>query len=543
MPTLRRNLWPALATGAVLTGATWLTAILLGVDASFQTLADQMTRWLPARVFSFILFRLQHWAKPLLLLGLALSWTLLGAALALLAWRATTLFLGSITSALVTWLLPVAILSPLAGLGLGGTGSAAGPLRWTLAALLPALLYGLLLYYAAPRTEPAAAQPLDRPPRDNSKRQFLWVAGSAVAVAGAALLLRDARRLSRNVSEEAIASGDESLDKDLTPTGSFFVVSKNFSDPRIDASKWQLKVSGLVERPQQLTYAQVLALPSRQENVTLECISNQVGGYQIGNALWTGIPLAALLQQVGTQSGASYILTRSEDGYSESLPLEKAMDPDVFLAYQMNGAALRKEHGFPLRLLVPGRYGMKSTKWLTEIVLSATDKLGYWEERGWDNAAIVKTDSRIDAPEDGGVIPLAPYTLRGIAYGGDRGIQKVELSTDRGDTWLQADLSPALSKYSWVRWSLEWTPPAKGRYLFLVRATDLTGTPRQTTRPKTSPTAPAAITPSAWQFSSKAPSNPHAGLATWFAAGDFLPKLLTSGMLTRKYHLVHLHPF
>ncbi|MSQ40624.1 MAG: hypothetical protein EXR55_02985 [Dehalococcoidia bacterium] len=502
----RRAALAALWASVALTASTWLAVRLLGVEAPFQTLADQLSLWLPPRVFSFLLFNLQHWAKPLLLLGLAGAWSALGAAIALVIWRAAWPSGKSATSSstvpimvggALLWLLSAGLLSPLAGAGFAGSSSPAGALRWSLAALLPLVLYCWIIHLQRPHrptvSRPAPTSPsnplFDQPtpdvqPPSLARRGFLVQAGIAViAIAGSALLLRDAIKLSRGVAEsdatkaeEAIAEPSEpQVDLAVTPASRFYVVSKNFSDPRINADQWGLTVVGHVQNPYALSYSDMIAMPARQQYVTLECISNQIGGDLISNALWTGIPLATFIERARPLADAAFVVTRSEDGYSESLPIEVAMDPDVLLVYELNGAPLAPPHGFPLRLLVPGRYGMKSTKWLTEIEVTAKYRPGYWEQRGWDEEAVVKAMSKIDYPHSGAQIPLDPITVGGVAFAGNRGVQRVEISADDGAAWQPATVEPALSQYTWVRWSTVWRPPSQGNYTLLVRATEPTG--------------------------------------------------------------------
>ncbi len=494
----RRASARALLIGLMLLGTTWLGARLLGVEASFQSLSDQVTRWMPPRIFAFFLFHLQHWAKPLLLVGLASAWLVVGAFLALMVWRRGWEDEGkhgadwaapAVASALL-WLLPVAVFSPVAGLGFAGTRSSGGALRWSVAALLPVLVYGWLLHTqrVQPPVFPSDPSPMPKMLKQQGRREFLqWAGISSLAVAGLVLFTRETLSLSKGtvagpsgVSAAGTGGGTPAQDTSawspaVTPVDKFYVVSKNFIDPRVDVNQWRLNVHGLVDKPMQFAYADFTALPSQAEYVTLECISNQIGGGLISNASWTGVPLHSLIERVGPQTGVAYVLTRSVDGYSESLPMAAAMAPEVLLAYQMNGAPLVPGHGAPLRLLVPGRYGMKSTKWVNDIELAAADSPGYWEQRGWDEQAVVKTGSRIDAPADGARLPMAPITVAGIAFAGERGVQSVEVSADGGHTWQEAVLEPALSAYSWVRWTVAWAPPKAGAYGLQVRATDMAG--------------------------------------------------------------------
>jgi len=266
----------------------------------------------------------------------------------------------------------------------------------------------------------------------------------------------------------------------VTPTANFYVVSKNFVDPTVNADAWKLEISGLVRTPLTLTYADVLALPTESRYVTLECISNEVGGELMSTALWTGGPLHAVLARAGVLPGASTVVFTATDNYNESLTLEQAMEPTVLLAHTMNGAPLTPKHGFPARILTTGRYGMKNPKWVIKIELTNADYLGYWERRRWKPDAPVQTTARIDTPKrDGSPLPLAPVNLGGIAFAGDRGISRVEVSADGGAHWLSARLEPALSPFTWVRWMARWEPPGPDAFTLLGRAYEVGGTPQR----------------------------------------------------------------
>ena len=268
------------------------------------------------------------------------------------------------------------------------------------------------------------------------------------------------------------------LSAEITPNDDFYLVSKNlFNDPVVDAARWSLQVDGLVERPYTLSYAQLLALPLKQQYETLMCISNEVGGPYISNARWDGIPLADLLARAGgVKAGADTVIFYAADGYTESLPLSKALTPTTLLALRMNGVALPHEHGFPARLLVPGRYGMKHVKWMMRIELSSKSNFeGYWEQRGWDEQALVKMTSRIDAPLNGATLPANQLTyIAGVAFSGDKGISEVDVTFDGGQHWQRATLQRPYSNLTWVLWELPWRPQA-GNYNIIVRAIDLDG--------------------------------------------------------------------
>ena len=271
------------------------------------------------------------------------------------------------------------------------------------------------------------------------------------------------------------------LPPEITPTGDFYVVSKNPPgfDPVVDAQRWRLEIAGLVGRPASLTYDEIKALPSVLRPHTLECISNDVGGDLISNAMWRGARLQDVLTKAdGVGAKAIQVAFRCADGYTESLPVAEALNPDTLLVYEMNGAPLPTKHGFPVRLLVPGHFGMKNPKWITKIEAVDHDFLGYWERSGWSQQALVKTMSRFTTPGGGHMMYKVgeDVGLGGMAYAGDRGIKAVEVSADDGKTWQPAQIKAPLGKYTWVLWAAVWKPTAAGDYTLRVRAQDGTGT-------------------------------------------------------------------
>jgi DMSO/TMAO reductase YedYZ molybdopterin-dependent catalytic subunit len=182
------------------------------------------------------------------------------------------------------------------------------------------------------------------------------------------------------------------------------------------------------------------------------------------------------LEMAQLKPEARKVVLRSDDGYSTGVPLERCLRSQTFLAYEMNGRELPDSHGFPLRAVIPGYYGMKQPKWLTEVEVVGHDYQGYWEERGWADEAVVKTLSRIDIPSHRSQIPLSGAQIGGIAFAGDRGIRKVEYSWDGGKTWREAAVKPPLSPYAWTLWAAELTLPREAEYTLAVRATDGQGT-------------------------------------------------------------------
>ena len=262
----------------------------------------------------------------------------------------------------------------------------------------------------------------------------------------------------------------------LTPTGEFYTVSKNLFDPRVNENRWSLRVDGQVKRPLHLSYRELVAMAGQVEQyTTLSCISNPIGGDLIGNARWKGIPLARILELAAPREGVVDLRFEAADGYTDSIPLAKALEPTTLLALEMNGEPLPPEHGFPARLIVPGIYGMKNVKWITRIEAVPYDYKGYWEVRGWSDTAITRTLSRIDVPKDRGRLRQGRIEVAGIAFAGDRGIRAVEVSFDGGRSWEAAEVEPSPNAMTWSRWLKVWEPEGAGWYTLAVRAYDGSG--------------------------------------------------------------------
>jgi DMSO/TMAO reductase YedYZ molybdopterin-dependent catalytic subunit len=321
-------------------------------------------------------------------------------------------------------------------------------------------------------------EPLSSMVSDDSRRTFLrniFYAAAGLAVLGIGYVT--VRRFGTAL---AMREGARPV-TELTPISDFYVVSKNLSgDPVIDSRGWRL-----ILPEGSLTYGQLLALPSKQVEVTLECISNDVGGTLISNGIWSGPRVRDVLQGTPIPPAARWLLIESADGYTESFPLSELTD-DHILATHLDGAPLPSQHGFPARFIFPNHYGMKQPKWVTRLRLSATDEPGYWENNGWNEQAIVKTMSRIDLPLDGAVASAGDVLFRGIAFAGARRINRVELSVDSGRHWQSAVLQPEFSPYSWRFWSLTRRLSA-GHYTVSVRATDGSGSLQSSNRTDTLP--------------------------------------------------------
>ncbi len=259
----------------------------------------------------------------------------------------------------------------------------------------------------------------------------------------------------------------------ITPTEDFYIVQ--YSGPQtVDVKTWSLEIIGKVKKPLRLSYDDILKRPSVEKMVTLMCIDNEVAGDQISNAVWKGIELKDLLEEVHPHSSVVDVALFGADDYSDSITLDRAMGYDVFLAYEMNGKPLTKNHGYPLRAIVPGLFGIKNVKWLKRIELTNYDYKGYWQKKSWTDQGLIKVVSRIDAP--GPYNTLADgYMFRGIAFSGYSGIGMVELSFDNATSWKRAKLDATPSPFSWVFWHYKWEKPAPGDYRIFVRATDKVG--------------------------------------------------------------------
>ena len=280
------------------------------------------------------------------------------------------------------------------------------------------------------------------------------------------------------------------LGSEITPTYLFYRIDINPIVPEVDVNSWNLQVKGMVDNPLKLSYAEIRSMPAIEEFVTLECISNKIGGDLTGTALWKGVPLKYILEKAKIAPSTKYIVFRCSDGYDVGIPLDKGLMDETILAYEMNLAPLTSKHGFPLRAIVPGLYGMMNPKWITEIELVDKVYEGYWQRNGWTNIAEYNTGSYIVIPgqapirhrfrgldeinssyPSNGRVPIA-----GIAFGGDRGISKVEVSIDDGKTWKTAKIKEPLSQYTWVLWTAGFIPKEEGgNYKIVVRATDKKG--------------------------------------------------------------------
>ncbi|MEU9019749.1 molybdopterin-dependent oxidoreductase [Actinomadura sp. NPDC048394] len=261
-----------------------------------------------------------------------------------------------------------------------------------------------------------------------------------------------------------------------TPNKDFYRVDTALTLPQVDPRDWTLRIHGMTARPVELTFDDLLREALIERDITLSCVSNQVGGDLAGNARWLGAPLAPLLRRAGIRSGADQILSRSSDGMTLSTPLEAILDGrDAMIAVGMNGAPLPIVHGFPARLVVPGLYGyVSATKWVVDLKVTrfATDR-AYWTKRGYADHAPIKTFSRIDVPKPLAALKAGRVAVAGTAWAQHRGIDAVEWQVDDGP-WRPARLAPVPGLDTWRQWIAEWDA-APGSHTLRCRATDGTG--------------------------------------------------------------------
>ncbi len=325
-----------------------------------------------------------------------------------------------------------------------------------------------------------------------TRRAFLAMAGAvglvAVVSEAAGRQLRgrlDAAAARRGVSLPRPASpapawpqGAELPVPGITPLQTaatdFYRVDTALSVPQLRPQDWQLVVHGLVDRPLTLSFADLLAMPAVERDITMTCVSNEVGGTLVGSARWQGVLLADVLARAGVQPEASQLFSRSVDGMTIGTPVSAVTDGrDALLAYAMNGAPLLPEHGFPVRMVVPGLYGyVSATKWVTDLELTTFERAtGYWVQRGWAAQAPIRIGSRIDTPKPLSRTPSGDLAVAGVAWAQHRGISAVQVQLDDGP-WQQAQLSAPVDQDTWRQWVWRWRGATPGTHRLTVRAVD-----------------------------------------------------------------------
>lgn len=387
---------------------------------------------------------------------------------------------------------PAALVYPLAGAA--GTAaalsrSAAAP-ALTLLAGLSASTAGVIALHllSRPGRGPDAVPPQAEVSRRRALGLLAQAAGAGLAASGAGRLLarlatepslppdvvlaRPARRLA-DASAAASFPAPPGLTPLFTPNRDFFRIDTALVVPRVELDGWRLKVTGMVDRPFEVSYEELAAMPQVEADVTLSCVSNEVGGRLVGTARWQGVGLSEVLARAGARPGATQVVGRSVDGWTAGFPTEAVSDGrPALIALGMNGEPLPLAHGFPARLVVAGIYGyVSATKWLKEIELTTLDAFdAYWVPRGWSKLGPVEAQSRIDVPRDGRSVPAGRQAIAGVAWAPTHGVKAVEVSVDDGP-WEPAALAEALSSSTWRQWRHDWDAPP-GRHRIAVRAID-----------------------------------------------------------------------
>jgi len=303
--------------------------------------------------------------------------------------------------------------------------------------------------------------------------------GLSAVASNTAAVVRAKIKLPRAASPAPVIPAGAELDISgltpyIVPNSDFYRIDTALSVPNVDPDTWKLKVTGMVENEIELTFAELLKLPLKERIITLTCVSQEVGGNLIGNATWLGYPIREVLAKAKPTAGADMVLSTSIDGFTAGSPLSVLEDPDTdaLLAVGMNGEPLPAEHGFPVRMVVPGLYGyVSATKWVVELKVTTYAKdQAYWTPRGYSAKAPIKLSSRIDTPQDNYQVKAGRVAIAGVAWHQHTGISKVEVRIDKG-AWQEATLARVVTVDSWLQWSFAWDA-TKGSHTITVRAID-----------------------------------------------------------------------
>jgi DMSO/TMAO reductase YedYZ molybdopterin-dependent catalytic subunit len=476
-----------LAAGAAIGAGELVAGLQSSWPSPVVAIADRIAEWSPQALTSWAIGTFGTADKPVTIAGIVLVLAAGAAALGVLARRRP-------------------VVASLGVAGLGGVAVLAGALAPAgepatalpgVAATIAGVVALLALAAGMARYRPVTSERpwSDGPDQDaQGRRRFLVLAATvgagAVAMTTAGRLLvsrfdvdaaRDALALprpSRRLDLPAPADAElavDGLSPLFTPNDAFYRIDTAFSVPQIDPETHRLQVTGMVDRPLDLDYASLLERDMIEVPITLSCVSNEIGGDLVGNAVWLGFPLRDLLDEAGVADDADQIVGRSVDGFTAGFPVAAAYDRDALVVVGMNGEPLPARHGFPLRLVVPGLYGyVSATKWLAEVELTRFDRFdAYWVPRGWSAEGPIKTMSRIDVPAGLSELAAGTVAVAGVAWAPIRGIRGVEVQVDDG-AWEPAELAAPVNDLTWRQWVLRWeaTP---GYHRIRVRATDGNG--------------------------------------------------------------------
>ncbi|QDG88106.1 molybdopterin-dependent oxidoreductase [Pseudarthrobacter sp. NIBRBAC000502770] len=495
-PSALAALAGVVAAAVVLAVAELLGAFFTARATPLFALGSTFIDFTPPRLKDFAIATFGTNDKTALFVGMGLTIAVLACILGIVAYRKWALgvlgvlFMGAVIVACVVTRAGVSRVDAIPSV----LGTVAGLVALR---LLVAPLWRLKESKPWPETPADQAADADaRPGHEGaSRRRFFAAAGVTAVAAGIAAtggrLLGAARNNVAKAREAltlpapakaaaAVPAGVQSPVPGVTPwltdNADFYRIDTALSVPEINVNDWELRVHGLVEQEVTLTFQDLLDAELIESNVTLTCVSNPVGGNLAGNAKWLGLPIRDVLARAKPKDGADMVLSKSIDGFSASTPLEVLQDGrDAMLAIGMNGEPLPLEHGYPVRMVVPGLYGFVSaTKWVVDLeVTRFADNKAYWTERGWSERGPIKTMARVEVPKSFAKVPAGKVAVGGTAWAQTRGITKVEIQIDNGD-WTETVLSTEASTITWRQWSYEWDA-APGPHYIKVRATDGTG--------------------------------------------------------------------
>jgi DMSO/TMAO reductase YedYZ molybdopterin-dependent catalytic subunit len=476
-PSRRAGFLAGAAGGLLMTLV--LVALRFTLDAMIITevMADWFARLLPAVIFDFFIEQLQFNAKRLLFVLIFLGQIGVGGliGMAYVRYEAEAGYEEGLVkrAAVLTgviWAVLVFIISPILGAGVVGSALPGGALAYSGALLFAVGSYSLTLTQITALAERSGGIQYNASRRDFVQKAAIF---SVIAVVGGFAVQTILTNLGRLAPLGSSGRKQGVLSTPVTPNEDFYVIGKSAVLPQFKVETWALIIQGDgVRNPINITYDQLLAMPAIEEYVTLTCISNPIGGDFISNALWKGVPLRYILELADFDPATERVGFWAADGYFDSFPYEVAMREEVIVAYEMNGVPLPPEHGYPARIIVPGLYGMENVKWLIKMEPVEDSFRGFWQRRGWQDTAIIKTMSRVDTPATRGHVPVDQIEVAGVAFAGKRGIKRVEVSVDDGNTWRDAKFDKPLSEFTWIIWRLDWPDVMPSDPYIIVRATD-----------------------------------------------------------------------
>jgi DMSO/TMAO reductase YedYZ molybdopterin-dependent catalytic subunit len=476
-----RALWglAGLAAGAAGLAVSYAVALALTIrESPVVAVAEMVIRLTPGALAEAAIQVLGYWDKPVLVTVILVLLGVVFVVAGLLARR--------------SWLLGVAVLAVPAVIGVAAVLTRPGATAWDLAPLALGFATWLVaLNLLSDSLE--GTRDVDVSTRASNRRTFLLRASVlAVVAVGAGVAGRFLGRGQRHVEKTRQLLRLDGVSRPKvpgkariglagiapwqTPVDDFYLIHTAIAIPTIDPDEWQLRIHGMVAREMVLTYQELVDREITESWITLNCVSNPVGGSLIGNAWWSGVRLADLLAEAGVQPAADAVLQTSDDGWTCGTPLSALTDDrGAMLAVAMNGQALSLEHGFPVRTVVPGLYGYVSAcKWVVDLEVTRFEDISaYWTERGWSERGPVKLASRIDVPRSGDEVPAGRLGIGGAAWRQQVGIDAVEVALD-GGAWQPAELAGVPSDDTWVQWATTIDVPP-GDHELRVRAQDRTG--------------------------------------------------------------------